>query len=154
MSKVKFQTQLWPRLFLNSFHTRWNLCDLLQKMLPLWVSLLALSLAALIHFSPWRQSRLWFWSREHLTKLRIWTLCPLGLFRSFLRFMHLSLCMFSMLVLKGVIFMLCRKRRLFIRALRKHCLTLMIYLTIVPSQTLALFLSCLSGLFMLSCSSI
>ena len=27
-------------------------------------------------------------------------------------------------------------------------------LSIVPSQTLALFLSCLSGLFMLSCSSI
>ena len=47
-----------------------------------------------------------------------------------------------------------RKGRLFIRALRNHRLILMIYLTIVPSQTLALFLSCLSGLFMLSCSSI
>ena len=95
-----------------------------------------------------------FSSWEHLTKLRIWTLCPLGWFRSLLRFLHLSLRMFSMLVLKGVIFLLRRKRRLFIRALRNHRLTLMIHLTIVPSQTLALFLSCLSGLFMLGCSSI
>ena len=31
MSKVKFQTQLRLMLFLNSFHTRWNLCNLLQK---------------------------------------------------------------------------------------------------------------------------
>ena len=38
--------------FSKFFQTRWNLCDLLQKMLPLRVSLLALSLAALIHFSP------------------------------------------------------------------------------------------------------
>ena len=52
------------------------------------------------------------------------------------------------------IFLFRRKRRLFIRALRNHRLTLMIHLTIVPSQTSALFLSCLSGLFMLSCSSI
>ena len=56
--------------------------------------------------------------------------------------------------LERVIFLLHRKRRLFIRALRNHRLTLKTYLTIVPSQTLALFLSCLSGLFMLSCSSI
>ena len=81
-------------------------------------------------------------------------LCPLGLFRSLLRFLHVSLRMFPMLVLKRVVFLLCRKRRLFIRALRNHSLTLMTYLTIVPSQTLALFLSCLSGLFMPSCSSI
>ena len=43
-----------------------------------------------------------------------------------------------MLVLKEVIFLLCSKRRFFIRALRNHRLTLMIYLTIVPSQTSAL----------------
>ena len=85
---------------------------------------------------------------------RIWTLCLLGLFRSLLRFLHLSLRMFSMLVLKRVIFLLRRKGRLFIRDLRNHRLTLMIYLTLVSSQTLALFLSCLSGLFMLSCSFI
>ena len=42
-----------------------------------------------------------------------------------------------MLVLKGVIFLLRRKRRLFIRVLRNHRLTLMIYLTIVPSQNLS-----------------
>ena len=38
------------------------------------------------------------------------------------------------LVLKRVIFLLRRKRWLFIRDLRNHHLTLMIYLTIVPSQ--------------------
>ena len=62
------------------------------------------------------------------TKLRIWTLCPLGLFRNLLWFLHLSLHMFSLLVLKEVIFLLRRKRRLFIRVLRNHRLTLMIYL--------------------------
>ena len=54
--------------------------------------------------------------------------------------------MFSMLVLKRVIFLIRRKRRFVYPGLKKpYRLTLMIYLTIVPSQTLALFLSCLSG---------
>ena len=57
------------------------------------------------------------------------------------RFLHLSLRMFSMLVFKRVVFLLCRKRQLFIRAWRNHCLTQMIWLIIVSSQTLALFLS-------------
>ena len=69
---------IWPTASPYNLWTRWNLCDLLQKMLRLRVSLLALSHAALILFSPWRQSRFRFWSRGHLTKPRIWALCPLG----------------------------------------------------------------------------
>ena len=36
MSKAKFRTQLQLRLrpFLNSLHTRWNLCDLLENAAP------------------------------------------------------------------------------------------------------------------------
>ena len=42
-----------------------------------------------------------------------------------------------MLVLKGVIFLLRRKRRLFIRVLRKHRLTLMIYFDYRPISNLS-----------------
>ena len=45
---------------------------------------------------------------------------PTWLVQDFAPILHLSLHMFSMLVLKRVIFLLCRKRRLFIRDLRNH----------------------------------
>ena len=120
---------------------------MLLKMLPLQVSLLDT-------FQPLTTEQVLVLIKRPPDKTLELDPVPTWFVQEFAPIFAPFLRMSSMLVLQWVTFLLRRKGRLFIQVSRNHRLTLMICLTIVPFQTLALSLSCLSGLFMLMCFSI